>query len=181
MFEDVSQRIVQKTWINDVEVSTVFLGSNHRYDKSGPPLIFESMIFGGSMDQHQDRHSTYEEARLGHWSLVSNILSEEYVGKLGLSLHIIEKHNIGITYYTIGYGTTIKYHTSLLELYEKTYEGAPRVYIDRGPYLGISDSAQYDICVDGTPDDLQRVIRNLTDLVLIYPFDKWIEARKEEL
>lgn len=47
------------------EVSTVFLGLNHNYG-DGPPLIFETMIFGGPMDQYQDRYSTEEEAMAGH-------------------------------------------------------------------------------------------------------------------
>jgi hypothetical protein len=180
MFKDIFQRIVQKTWINDVEVSTVFLGSNHRYDKLGPPLIFESMIFGGDHNDHQDRYSTYEESRLGHWSLVSNILSEGYVDKLGMSINIIEKQKVGISYYTVGYGTCMKYHTSLLELYDKTYESTPKPYISDAAYLGRFDQSQYDICVDGTPDDLQKVVQNLIDLAWIYPFDKWIEAHQEE-
>ena len=31
----------------DVRVSTVLLGLNHQWDLNGPPLIFETMIFGG--------------------------------------------------------------------------------------------------------------------------------------
>jgi hypothetical protein len=49
-----------------VKVSTVFLGLDHRFGDSGPPLIFETMIFGGEHDQYQERYSTWEEAEAGH-------------------------------------------------------------------------------------------------------------------
>lgn len=50
-----------ETW-----VSTVWLGLDHSWS-GGPPLIFETMIFGGPLDQdYQQRYSTVEEARAGH-------------------------------------------------------------------------------------------------------------------
>jgi hypothetical protein len=56
---------VERTAIGDVTVSTVWLGLDHSFD-GGPPLIFETMIFGGEHDQYQERYSTLEEARAGH-------------------------------------------------------------------------------------------------------------------
>jgi hypothetical protein len=52
-------------------VSTVWLGINHRYG-DGPPLIFETMVFGeGSMlDLACARYSTEQEAREGHRAMV---------------------------------------------------------------------------------------------------------------
>ena len=47
------------------EVSTVWLGLDHRF-REGPPLIFETMVFGGKFDQEQERYSTEEEALAGH-------------------------------------------------------------------------------------------------------------------
>lgn len=48
-------------------VSTVWLGLDHRFDLSGPPLIFETMVFSA---QHGDqlclRWSTEAEAIEGH-------------------------------------------------------------------------------------------------------------------
>ena len=49
-----------KTW-----VSTVFLGLDHQYGE-GPPLLFETMIFGGEHDQYQERCSTWEQAQAMH-------------------------------------------------------------------------------------------------------------------
>jgi hypothetical protein len=46
-------------------VSTVFLGLDHQWG-DGPPLVFETMIFGGEHDQYQERYSTWDEAEAGH-------------------------------------------------------------------------------------------------------------------
>jgi hypothetical protein len=51
------------------DVSTVWLGLDHRFG-SGPPLIFETMVFGGPEDQYQERYSTAEQARQGHEAVV---------------------------------------------------------------------------------------------------------------
>lgn len=51
--------------IDGQQVSTVWAGLNHRFGE-GPPLIFETMIFGGPHDQYQERYSTEEAALAGH-------------------------------------------------------------------------------------------------------------------
>ena len=40
-----SDRILAKTRIGHIEVSTVFLGVDYNFMETGPPIIFESMIF----------------------------------------------------------------------------------------------------------------------------------------
>lgn len=59
-------RRVALTEKGGVQVSTVFLGLNHAWRASEPPMIFETMIFGGEHDQDQDRCSTWEEAEAMH-------------------------------------------------------------------------------------------------------------------
>lgn len=49
----------------DVQVSTVFLGLDHGYGE-GPPILFETLVFGGPLDQSGDRYCTWEEAEAGH-------------------------------------------------------------------------------------------------------------------
>ena len=49
-----------------VRVSTVFLALNHNLSGDGPPLLFETMVFGGEHDQEQERYGTWEEAEAGH-------------------------------------------------------------------------------------------------------------------
>jgi len=64
--ENIAGRTVQKTRIGVAEVSTVFVGIDHNFSSSGPPLLFETMIFGGEHDEYQERYSTWEEAEEGH-------------------------------------------------------------------------------------------------------------------
>ena len=47
-------------------VSTIFLGLNHNYEPDGPPLLFETMIFGGKHDNYCQRYSTKKDALIGH-------------------------------------------------------------------------------------------------------------------
>lgn len=54
-------------------VSTVYLGLDHSFG-GGPPLIFETMVFGGPMDEFMDRYSTEEQALGGHRFVVQALL-----------------------------------------------------------------------------------------------------------
>jgi len=67
-------RTVAKTKIRKVEVSTVFLGLDHSFD-SEKPLLFETMVFGGKFDGHQERYTTWEKAKIGHDTIVKKIKS----------------------------------------------------------------------------------------------------------
>lgn len=67
---ETADRRVAKDQIGDVQISTVFLGLNHQWC-DGPPLIFETMIFGGMYDQHQTRASTWDEAEKQHADAVA--------------------------------------------------------------------------------------------------------------
>jgi len=54
-------------------VSTVLLGIDHSFG-SGPPIIFETMVFRSDLDSGQDiamdRYATLEQAREGHAFMV---------------------------------------------------------------------------------------------------------------
>jgi hypothetical protein len=54
------------------EVSTVFLGVDHSFGE-GPPLIFETLVFGGPLDQEMERYSTMEQALAGHEAMVERV------------------------------------------------------------------------------------------------------------
>ena len=69
-------RRVARDDIGDALVSTVFLGLNHRWD-DGPPLIFETMIFGGPHDESQWRYSTEAMAQAGHAAIVAALRAGE--------------------------------------------------------------------------------------------------------
>lgn len=53
------------TVVGETRVSTVWLGLDHRWGE-GPPLIFETMVFGGPLAGECERYCTKEQARDGH-------------------------------------------------------------------------------------------------------------------
>jgi hypothetical protein len=63
--EGCDNRRVAQDQIGDVKISTVFLGINHQWGE-GPPLLFETMIFGGEHDEFQERCTTWEQAEEMH-------------------------------------------------------------------------------------------------------------------
>ena len=60
-----NNRTVAYDTVDDANVSTVFLGLDHSFGH-GPPVLFETMIFGGKHDQYQQRYCTRDEALAGH-------------------------------------------------------------------------------------------------------------------
>ena len=62
-----THRHVDKTAVRFpcADISTVFLGLDHGWS-GGPPVVFETMIFGGPEDQFQERYCTWAEAESGH-------------------------------------------------------------------------------------------------------------------
>lgn len=67
--EDWSYKVVARTEIGKVVVSTVWLGANHNYG-DGPPLIFETMVFGSEDEESCERWATEVEAAEGHEAAV---------------------------------------------------------------------------------------------------------------
>ncbi|SRR6266851_2866902 len=71
LFENVDYKVVQQDELPDgTLISTVWLGLDHSFG-SGPPLIFETMVFpkGGSSDE-MDRYCIEDEARKGHAAML---------------------------------------------------------------------------------------------------------------
>jgi len=64
---------VEEIFLGDVHVSTVFLGLNHNFLRSGPPILFETMVFGGKHDNDQERCATWEEAEAMHQRAVEMV------------------------------------------------------------------------------------------------------------
>ena len=71
-FMQVNDRRVALTEWKDVRVSTVFLGLDHSFGM-GPPILFETMVFGGPFDQERDRYVTWDEAEAGHAAMVKRV------------------------------------------------------------------------------------------------------------
>ena len=64
-----ADRKVKLTETGESRISTVFLGLDHSFN-DGPPILFETMVFGGAMDGEMDRYSTWEDAEAGHENMV---------------------------------------------------------------------------------------------------------------
>ena len=73
--EGKNPKVVKQEHVGDYFISTVLLGLDHSFG-SGPPLIFETMIFNQSddakelgndwLDTYCERYSTKEQALEGH-------------------------------------------------------------------------------------------------------------------
>ena len=71
---EAADRTVAKTKVtDDTEVSTVFLGIDHAFGVGEEPILFETRVFGGPLDQEQVRYTTWDEAERGHKSMVLRV------------------------------------------------------------------------------------------------------------
>lgn len=78
-WNELANRRVANTDIGNARVSTVFLGLDHSW-LPGKPLWFETMVFGGALDQECERYETWEE---GHNQMVQRVVeSRKFKNKL---------------------------------------------------------------------------------------------------
>jgi hypothetical protein len=65
-FERANRKVAEDRLLNGKVVSTVFLGLDHNWGY-GPPILFETMIFGDTdSEEYCERYHTWEEAEEGH-------------------------------------------------------------------------------------------------------------------
>ena len=69
--EDADRHVAKDT-IGDSDISTVFLGLNNQFGE-GAPMLFETLVFGGLLDNEMDRYSTWEQAEKGHTEMVERV------------------------------------------------------------------------------------------------------------
>lgn len=78
MFSNITDRVVERTETGRSTISTVFLGLDHSFDEYGePPLLFETLVFGGPLADEMKRYSTWEEAEQGHAKMVEMVKEAE--------------------------------------------------------------------------------------------------------
>jgi hypothetical protein len=69
-------RVVKQDWAETedttVGVSTVFLALDHAF-MGGPPILWESLVFGTSLDGEMRRYRSKAEALRGHEELVQRV------------------------------------------------------------------------------------------------------------
>lgn len=74
---DIANRRIGLDRVGNLEVSTVFLVIDHSHGRSGPPVLFETMVFdvgdGGSRfdEQFCDRYTSKAAAEAGHARVVA--------------------------------------------------------------------------------------------------------------
>lgn len=78
-----SNRMIKQEEVGECMISTVFLGLDTNHTGKGPPLLFETMIFGPVFDQCQWRYPTYMQAEEMHQRVVATVqehlqLAEEH-------------------------------------------------------------------------------------------------------
>ena len=83
-----TNRVVAKTAVGEHEISTVFLGLDHRFTGSGQPILFETMIFchhtpACELDNEMRRYSEWLEAEAGHCTMVEHVRCNLNHGSLG--------------------------------------------------------------------------------------------------
>jgi hypothetical protein len=76
-------RHLEWTGNDDIYVSTIFTGVNNNFLGDGrPPILFETMVFGGEYDKAQWRWSTYEQAIIGHKAIAQAIFASKGVSHI---------------------------------------------------------------------------------------------------
>lgn len=65
-----ADRMVAETKIEDFRISTVFTGLDQQSLPDEPPMLYETMIFGGDFDRFQWRWATLKTAKEGHAAIV---------------------------------------------------------------------------------------------------------------
>jgi len=94
-FEKTENRIVAKTQTKLYLVSTMFMGIDMGWGISGPPILFETMVFDrkGTSGHEAEiegstwRYSTWDDAEAGHKATVRRIEKlEEASGSLAADL-----------------------------------------------------------------------------------------------
>lgn len=75
--ESRDKRIVKQEMIGESKVSTVFLGIDHNWLPNGPAILWETMVFGGKLDQECDLCSgNKEQAGAMHAKMVERVKKE---------------------------------------------------------------------------------------------------------
>lgn len=95
---------------HQILVSTVFIGIDHNFVSNGPPVLFETMVFGeehaGKLfgrdctmreDLEQRRYSTWAEAEAGHQRIVQRYrdLEESAVAQSEAAIGVLKMGKAG--------------------------------------------------------------------------------------
>jgi len=74
--------IIVEDYAITITVSTVFLVLDHNHSSKGKPILFESMIFHGELNQSMNRYCTWKEAEKGHQKMVELVKNNLWVSRI---------------------------------------------------------------------------------------------------
>lgn len=69
----VAQDMDEGEGADRVRVSTIFLGFDHGHSEGGPPVLWETMVFGGALDRWQWRYTSLADAWQGHQAVCQQV------------------------------------------------------------------------------------------------------------
>lgn len=74
-----ADRHVASTFTEAYWVSTVFLGTDHRFGGDGPPLLFETGVFpkDSMIALEMTRYASWDDALTGHKAALRRVLTKE--------------------------------------------------------------------------------------------------------
>jgi hypothetical protein len=75
-FEHAKRHVALDYVTPEIRVSTVFLGLDHDFSFAGPPILFETMVFGGGLDGQQEHYATWDEAEYGHGLMLAKVKAD---------------------------------------------------------------------------------------------------------
>jgi hypothetical protein len=74
-FERADRHIAYTELGQGVKVSTIFIGLDYGWDEAGPPILWETMVLGSTLDRQMMRWATREQALAGHAEMVEKVKS----------------------------------------------------------------------------------------------------------
>ena len=72
-FEENNRHVGYTEITSQITVSTVFVGLDMRFHRDGPPIVFETAVFGGPLDHEGGRYSSWDDADAGHKAMVRRV------------------------------------------------------------------------------------------------------------
>ncbi len=69
---DTTDRHVADLRDEDIRISTTFIGLDHS-SGDGPPLVFETLVFGGPLDGEEEHCSTWQQAIEMHHQMAQRV------------------------------------------------------------------------------------------------------------
>ncbi|MCC8445489.1 hypothetical protein [Xanthomonas translucens] len=86
----VADRRVAETWIDDILISTVFLGLDHNFFPGADPALFETMVFAEDTTHQMRRYFIWEESEAGHAEMVALIRAEMEAAQISAAEALIQ-------------------------------------------------------------------------------------------